>query len=161
VIFVKFSVFFGMPLLIELMFPEGAVSGVSLVLALAVRASERMGARLIFFCFEPRKVDLIICFATPCVFSMVDKLVWAIALDAFCLLNFTDTNSMAPHPAIFVLGDTWVHVGASNGSDEPSDIEPSVDEGFGFRTTLGIPYVNPYNGYVGFGRDTYDSWFRG
>jgi len=93
-------------LLIELMFPEGAASGVGLVLALVVRASERIGVRLTFFCFKPRKVDLIVCFATPCVFFTVDGLVWAIAINTFCPLNSTDTNSMAPHPAIFALGDT-------------------------------------------------------
>jgi len=102
---VKFSVFFGIPLLIELMFPEGVVSRVDLVLALAVRASERIGARLIFFHFKPRRVNLIVCFATPCIFSMVDGLVWAVIFDAFCPLNSTDANSMAPLPAIFALGD--------------------------------------------------------
>jgi len=119
-----------MPLLIKSMFPEGAVSRVGLVLTLAIRASERVGARLTFFCFEPGRVDLIVCFVILCVFSMVDGLVWAVAFDVFHPLNSTDTNSIAPLPAIFALGDTWVHVGTSNINDEPSNIEPSVDEDF-------------------------------
>jgi len=81
---------------------------------------------------------------------MVDGLVWAVAFDTFCFLNSTDANSMAPLPAIFALGNAWVHVGISNGNDEPSNIEPLVDEGFGLRTALGIPYVNLYDGYVRF-----------
>ncbi len=78
----------------------------------------------------------------------------------FCPLNSTDANSMAPLPAIFTLGDIQVYVGTSNGSNEPSNIEPLVDEGFGLRTTLSISYVNPYDGYVRFGRDLYNSWFQ-
>ena len=74
---------------------------------------------------------------------MVDGLVWAIAFDVFRPLNSTDANSMAPLPAIFALGNTWVHVGASNGSNELSNIESLVDESFGLRIALGIPYVNP------------------
>jgi len=37
-----------------------------------------------------------------------------------------------------------------NGSDESSYVESSVDEGFGFRATLSIPDVNPYDGHIGF-----------
>ena len=149
-----------MPFLIKLMFPEGEVSGVGMVLTLAVGAPERIGTRLTFLCFELRRIDLIVCFAIPCKFSVVDGLVWAIAFDTFCPLYSTNASSITPLPAVFALGNIWIYVGALNSSDEPFDIEPLVDEGSGLRATLGILYIDPYDGYIGFGRNLYDSWFR-
>ena len=156
----KFSIFFAIPLLIESMFLEEAISGVGMVFTLTVGAPERMEARLTFLHFEPGRVDLIVCFATLHEFSVVDGLVQAIAFDAFCPLYSTNTSSIAPLPVVFALKDAWIHVGTSNSSNKPSDIEPLVDEGFGLRATLNISYVDLYDSHVRFGRNLYDSQFQ-
>jgi len=54
----------------------------------------------------------------------------------------------APLPAVFVLWDARVHVGALNGSDKATDIEASIDKCLSSCTTLRVPYVYPDNHYV-------------
>jgi len=120
------------------------------MLALAVGAFEGMGTRLTFLCFEFRWVNFVIGLTVPCEFSMVDGLIQAITFDALYPLDSTNACIVAPLPVIFILGNTWIHVGTTNGSDESSYIEPLVDEGFGFRATLSIPDVNSYDGHVRF-----------
>ena len=94
-----------MPLFVEMVFLEWAVSRVSLMLTLAVEASKEVGTGLAVLCFEPRQVDFVIGFATPCKFSMVNSLVWAIVFDALCPLYSTNDSSVAPLLAIFALGN--------------------------------------------------------
>jgi len=91
----------------------------------------------------------------------MNGLVWAIAFDTLSPLYSANTNSIALLPAIFALEDTWIYVNTTNSSDEPSNVEPLIDERFGLRATLSIPYVNPYNSHVRFQRDLYNSWLGG
>ena len=139
-----------MLLFVEMVFPEWAVSRVGLILVLAVEASKKVGTGLAVLCFEPRQVDFVIGFATPCKFSMVDGLVWAIVFDALCLLYSTNDSSMAPLLAIFALKDAWIHVGTLNSHNEPFYVEPLVDERFSFGAALSIPDVDPYDGHIRF-----------
>jgi len=55
---------------------------------------------------------------------------------------------MAPFPAILALGNSRVHIGSLNSRNIPADIETSVDECFGFATTLNVLYVYPDDGHV-------------
>lgn len=87
----------------------------------------------------------------------MNGLVWAVAFDTLSLLYSANANSMALLPAIFALENVWIHVNTTNSSNEPSNVEPLIDERFGLRATLSISYVNPYNGYVRFQRDLYNS----
>ena len=93
--------------------------------------------------------------------NVMNSLVWAVAFDTLSLLYSANTNSMALLPAIFALENAWIHVNTANSSNEPSNVEPLIDERFGLRVTLSISYVNPYNGYVRFQRDLYNSWLGG
>ena len=157
----KFGVFFAMPLFIETMFPEWTIGRVCLMLALIVGASEGIGTRLIFLCFESGRVNFVICFVAPYEFSMINGLIWTIAFDAFHPLYSTNTSSMTPFPAVFTLENAWIHVGTTHGSDEPSNVKSLVNEGFSLRATLRIPYIDLYDGHVRFWRDLYNSWFWG
>jgi len=79
---------------------------------------------------------------------MVDGLMWAVTSDVFCPLDSAYTCRVTPFPAIFALGNTWIHVCASDGGDESSYVKPSVNKGFSFGAVLSIPNVNPYYGHV-------------
>ena len=50
---------------------------------------------------------------------------------------------MSPLPAVFALGDSWVHVHPSYSSNIPADVKAPVDEVLSFVTTLMIPNVDP------------------
>jgi len=58
---------------------------------------------------------------------------------------------VSPFLAILALGDPWVHVCFPDSSDILSYIEAPIDEHLGVGPTLGIPYINPYNGHVRLG----------
>ena len=160
-VFMKFSIFFAIPLFIEMMFPEWTIGGVCLMLALTVGACEGIGTKLAFLHFESGRVDFVICFAVPHKFSMVNGLMQAIAFDTFCSLYSTNAGSVIPFPAVFALGDAWIHVGTAHSSDEPSNVKSLVNEGFGLRAALRIPYTDLYDGHVGFQKDLYNSRFWG
>ena len=150
-----------MILFIEMIFPEWAIGRVCLMLAFTVGASERMGTRLVFLCFKSGRVDFVVCFAAPYKFSVVNGLMWAIVFDTFHPLYSTNTSSVTPFLAVFTLGDAWIHVATTYSSNEPSNVKSLVNEEFGLRATLRIPYIDTYDGHVGFWRDLYNSWFWG
>ena len=160
-VFMKFSIFFAMLFFIEIMFLEWTIGGVCLMLTLTVGASEGIRTRLTFLCFESGRVDFFICFAVPHKFFVVNGLIQAIAFDIFHPLSSTNTGSMSPFLVVFVLGDAWIHVGTTHDSDEPSNVKSLVNEGFGLKATLRIPYINLYDGHVRFQKDLYNSRFWG
>jgi len=121
-----------------------------LILALTVGVSKRIGTRLVFLCFESGRVDFVICFVAPCESSVINRLIWTIAFDAFYPLYSTNTSSMTPFPAVFTLEDAWIHVSTIHGSNEPSNVKSLVNEVFSLRATLRIPYIDPYDGHVRF-----------
>jgi len=67
---------------------------------------------------------------------------------------------VSPFPAILALGNSWVHVHSPDGSNVFSYVEAPVDEHLGVGLALDVPYINPYNGHVRFGRDLDDSGFE-
>jgi len=58
---------------------------------------------------------------------------------------------VTPLPAIFALGNTWVHVCSSDCSNVAAYVEASVDEKFCVLTTLNIPDVNQNYGHIRLG----------
>jgi len=74
-------------------------------------------------------------------------------------LDATREGRVAPLPAVLALGNSRIHVCASNSRNEVTYIEASIDEHFSVFTTLGIPYVDPDYGHVRFGRDFDNSRF--
>ena len=134
--------------LVETVLPERTISGIGLMITFAIGALERVGARFTLPCFKSRRVSFFVSLTAPCKFSMVNGLVWAITFDAFSFLDPTYACHMVPLPAVFVLGNAWIHVCTSNGADESSNIEPSIDERFGFGAALSIPNINSYYGHI-------------
>jgi len=67
---------------------------------------------------------------------------------------------MSLFPTVFTLRNTWVHVSTMNCSDVASNVEVSIDETFGFETTLNVSNIEPYNGYIQFRRDFDNFWPR-
>jgi len=145
---VYLGIFLAVPFFIEAVFPEWALSRVSLVFTLTVGAPEGIGAVFTLLCFESGRVNSVICLIALCKFSMVDSLMWAITSDAFCPLDSAYACRVTPFPAIFALENTWIHVCASDGGDESSYVEPSVNKGFSFGAALSIPNINLYYGHV-------------
>jgi len=132
---------------IEAVFPEWAIRRVSLVF-LAVGTPKKMGVVFTLLYFASGRVNFVICLTAPCKFSMVDGLMWAITFDTFCSLNSAYTCRVILFPAIFALGNTWIHVCILNGGNESFYVEPSFNKGFSFGAALSILNVNPYYSYV-------------
>jgi len=144
------NVFLLLPLSVKPVFPEWALDGVSLVVASVIGTFECVWARIAFFGFETRWVHLLVCFAASPKFSVVFQFVWSIALDAFCPLDSTRESCMSPLLAIFALGDSWVHVCSSYGSDISANIKAPINKALSFAATLVIPDVDPNYGHVRF-----------
>jgi len=66
---------------------------------------------------------------------------------------------VSPFPAVLALGNSWVHVCSPDGSDVLSYVKVPVDEHLGISPTLDVPYIDPYNGHVGFGQNLDNLWF--
>jgi len=137
------GIFLLVPLPIESMSLEWALVGVSLVIAPAIRAFECMRAWVAFLSLKMREVCLLIHFVAPPKFLVIFRSVRSIVLDALGALDSAREGSMFPPPAVFALGDSWVHVRPSYSSDIPADVKAPVDEALSFVTTLIIPNVDP------------------
>jgi len=98
------------------------------MLAFAIGAFEGMGTGFTLLCFESRRGDFVVGLAALYKFSVVDSLMWAVTFNALCPLDSANACSVAPFPAIFVLGDAWVYVSTTNGCDESSYVEILVNE---------------------------------
>jgi len=120
------------------------------MLAFAIRVFEGIEAGFILFHFESGRDDFVVGLATPCKFSVVDSLMWAVTFDVLCLLDSANACNVALFPAIFALEDAWDHVSATNSCNESSYVKLSVHEGFSFGAALSILNVNSYDGHVRF-----------
>ena len=80
--------------------------------------------------------------------------------NALRTMNSICIDQMSPFPIVFTLRNTWVHVSTTNCSNIASNIEASIDEIFGFGTTLYIPNVKPYDDHIQFRKDLDNSWSR-
>ena len=74
---------------------------------------------------------------------MVNGLIGPITLNAFGLLDTTNTGCVSPFPAIFALQDIWIHIYSTYSSNKASNIEVSVDNCLSFGTVLCIPDFDP------------------
>jgi len=123
------------------------------VFTLAVGASEGIGAGFTLLCFKSGRVNFVICLTALCKFSIVNGLMQAVTFDVFCPLDSAYACRVTPFPAIFALGNAWIHVCASNGGNESFYVEPLVNKGFSFGAALSIPNVNLYYSHVRFWRN--------
>ena len=142
-VFTDLSVFLLVSLSVELMSPEWALVGVSLVITPAIRVFECMRTWVTFLSLETKEVRLLICFAALPKFSVVFGSVQSIALNTLGALDSAREGSVFPLPAVFALGDSQVHVRPSYGGNIPADVKVLVDEALSFVTALIIPNVNP------------------
>ena len=92
---------------------------------------------------------------------MVFQLVGAVTLDTFGVLYSAQKSGVTPFPAVLALGDSWVHVCSPDSSNILFYIEALVDKHLGICPALDVPYIDPYDGHVRFGRDFDDSEFGG
>ena len=67
----------------------------------------------------------------------------AVAFHVSCSLNPARQGGVTPFPTILAKWYSRVHVCASDGGDEVSYIETSVNEHFGILTALDVPNVDP------------------
>jgi len=75
-----------------------------------------------------------------------------IALDIFGTIHMIHKGTVALFPAIFALRDTQVHVCAIDCTNVTFYIKVPINEIFSFKATLSIPYINPDNSHIRFGR---------
>ena len=61
---------------------------------------------------------------------MVFDLVRSIVFDTFRSLNSANKGNISPFSAVFILGNTRIHVSPINNSNVASYIEVMVDKGF-------------------------------
>ena len=160
-IFINLRIFLHLPLPVEMVSPEGACIWVSLMTTIVVQAFECVGAEFSFLCFQSRKVDLIVCFAALSKFSVVLWLVRAITLNTFGALYSVQESGVAPFLAVLALGNSWVHVCSLDSNNVLSNIKAPVNEHLGIHSTLDVPNIDPYDGYIRFGRDFDDLGFGG
>ena len=74
-IFSDLGVFFAIPFLIEMVFPERTIGGISLMIIFTIEALERVGARFALLYFESRRISFFVSLTAPCKFSIVNGLV--------------------------------------------------------------------------------------
>ena len=115
--------------------------------------------KVLFFCFKSRRICFFICFAAPSKFLVIFWLVRTIALDILRFLDSVGKYCMTPLPAVFTLGNAWIHVSIPNSSNILANIEASVNESLSFTSALDIPNVYPDNRHVQFRQNLDNSWF--
>jgi len=147
-VFTDLNIFLLVPLSIELMPPEWALAGVSLVITPAIRAFKRVRAWITLLSLETQRVCLLICFTVPPEFTVVLKFVWTIVLDTLGALDSVREGYVTPPPAVFTLGHAWVHISPSNSSNIPANVKALIDEALSFASALVIPNVDPDNQHV-------------
>ena len=76
------------------------------------------------------------------------------------LLYMTHSYCMSPLPTVLALWNIWVHVCSTNCCNKAFNIEPLIYDFFSIWPTLGVPYINLDDGYVGFWGYLNDLWFR-
>ena len=91
---------------------------------------------------------------------VINGLIGAITLDAFCTLDSTHILYMTSFPTVLTLWNFRVHIGTTNCGNKAANVEPSVDKGPCFHTTLGIPNIDLYDGHVRFWGYFDNSWFQ-
>ena len=129
------------------------------MVSFAVGTLEGVGARIAFLGFQSRWIDFAVSFTTPTKLPVVFRFVRTIALYTFRSLNVTREGRMTPLPAVLALGNSQIHICASNCCNVVTYIEASIDEHFSIFTALDIPDVDPNYGHVQFRRDFDNSRF--
>jgi len=73
-----------------------------------------------------------------------------VTLNAFGFLNSTRKGGVTPLPAIFILGDSRVHVCSFDHSDMIAHVEAPINKKFSILPALHVPNIYPNNGHVQF-----------
>ena len=116
-----------MPFSVESVPPKWTLIGIGLMVALAVRAFERMGAWFLFLGFQSRRVNFVVRLATPTEFSMVFGFMGAITFDALGTSDSAQKGCVSLFPALFALEDTGIHIFSLNSRDIVANIKTSID----------------------------------
>ena len=87
------------------------------------------------------------------------KFVRTIAFYAFSPLNSAWKCRVSPLPAIFTLGDFWVHICSPYHSNVITNVEASINKEFSILTTLNVPDINPDYSHIWLRRNLDNSRF--
>ena len=155
--FLEFSIFFGVPLFVEMVFSEQTFYRVSNMRTLTVETLEWMWAWFTLLSFQSGRVKFIVSFTTLCKVTMIVSKMRPITFGMFWSLNLTDTCQVSPFLAIFALRNIWIHVGAPHSSNDILHIESSVNDFFSVITILSVPDINPDDCHVWLGWNLDDS----
>jgi len=112
------------------------------MLVFIVDTLEQVSIRLTIFHFKSWQVSFKVHFTIPYHISIVFNFVRTITLDTFDIMCIACKSHIVPFPAIFTLRNAWIHVCTINCSNMISYVKVSVNDIFGLRATLSIPYVN-------------------
>ena len=74
------------------------------------------------------------------------------------VLDPVESHCMILLPAVFTLRNAWVYICSTNHCDEAPNVEASVNQAFGLRTTLDIPDIDLNDRHVRFRGDLDNSW---
>jgi len=158
-VFMDLQILLLIPLSVEMVLPEQTCYWVYLMFSSTIGTFESMQTQFAFFGFEMWRVDFVVGFVASTEFTMVLWLVRSITLYIFWALNPAGESRMTPFPTVFTLRDTRVHVSHSNHCNKPSDIEILIYKAFSLSTALSIPYIDPHNCHIWFGRHFNYPWF--
>ena len=148
-----------MPFSVKLVFPEWTCCWICLIFFSTVGTLKSVWTWFAFFGFEMRRVDFVIGFAAPTKFTMVLQFVGTITLYTLQALNSARKSRITPFPIVFTLRDTRVCISHSNCRNISSNIEVPIYKALGLSTTLSIPYIDPHDCHIWFGRHLNHLWF--
>ena len=112
-----------------------------------------MRAGFALFCFKSRRISFSIRLTTPTEFSVMFCFVRPVAFDTFGSLNTARVSGMPLFPAVFILGNTRIHVRSTNRGNVFAYVKASIDQEFSILPALNVPNINPNDSHVGFWRD--------
>ena len=127
-----------MPLFIETVLPIRTSVAICLIVFFAINIFKDVRARFTFLCSKPWRSQLVIFFATPCLLSVVLKIVRSIAFDIPKHMWLATKYWVTPFLAVLVLWNTWVYICTTNSGNISTNIELSVDNCLGFETILWV-----------------------
>jgi len=90
--FLEFSVFFGVPLLVESMLPKRTIYRVSQVRTLTVETLEHVRTRFTFLGFKSRGIYFVVSFTAPRKVAVIVSEMWSIAFSTFRPLDATNPS---------------------------------------------------------------------
>ena len=156
--FMELLIFLWVLLFVEAVSLEWTHVWISLMIIFIADTLEHIRTRLSYLDFQSRQVDLVIHLVIPSKLPMVFQLMRSVAFDTLRALDPAESHCMILLPAVFTLRNAWVHICSINHCNEAPNVEVSVNQAFGLRTTLDISDIDLNDRHVRFREDLDNSW---